>query len=70
MKTLAMRFAVESWAPEYGAPSGDDSTLLESPTDVDAWVECRPEEWAPIRPPMETGPLDNVLFVDGVRRAK
>lgn len=69
MKTLAMRFAVESWAPEYGAPSTDE-TLTESSADVDAWVERKPDDWAPVLPPARVGPLDNVLFVDGVRRVE
>lgn len=65
-----MRFAVESWAPDYGAPSSDE-TLAESTADVDPFVEVpRVEDWAPRVPPADVGPLDDVLFVDGVRRVE
>lgn len=64
-----MRFAVESWAPDYGSPATDD-TLGESPTEVDAWVESGPDDWGPRSPASEAGDLDGVLFVDGVRRVE
>ncbi len=64
-----MRFAVESWSPDYGAPT-TDQTLVESPAEVDAWVEAAPEQWSPRRPSSGAGPLDSILFVDGVRRVE
>ena len=44
-----MRFAVETWAPEFGAPAGDE-VLGESDAEVDITVECGAHEWAPIAP--------------------
>lgn len=65
-----MRFAVESWAPDYGAPSSDD-TLVESPADVKPFVEVASVDgWAPRTPPAGVGPVAGLLFVDGVRRVE
>jgi hypothetical protein len=60
-----VRFAVETWAPEFGAPVGGD-VFGESDADVDAGVEVPPREWAPIAPAQP--PAACVLFVDGVQR--
>jgi hypothetical protein len=57
-----MRVAVESWAPEFGAPS-DPEVSREVPTDLD--VEVPVAEWAPIG---ASGPVGGLVFVDGVRR--
>jgi hypothetical protein len=62
-----MRFVVEQWSPEYGAPvdlADDGST---TPPEVDLAVERPPAEWAPVAPPAALRP-DTVLFIDGVRR--
>ncbi len=64
-----MRFAIESWSPDYGAPTGDVA-LVDSPTDVDAWVECVEAEWAPRSAPAAAGAVRDLLFVDGVRRVE
>ena len=61
-----MKFAVEAWATEYGAPmEGEQMELTEGK--VDLWVECSKEQWAPIVPQPTTLP-EKVLFTDGVRR--
>ena len=59
-----MRFTVEAWDSDYGAPT--DAELVDASQSVDASVELRPEEWRPLLP--ETDPVEDVLFVDGVRR--
>ena len=59
-----MRFTVEAWDPDYGAPSEAD--LVDSTEHVDASVEVAPENWRPLQP--EVGPAEDILFVDGVRR--
>jgi hypothetical protein len=59
-----MKFTVESWDPDYGAPSEAD--LVDSTENVDPSVEVRPEDWRPLSP--ECQPAPDVLFVDGVRR--
>lgn len=65
-----MKFAVESWAPDYGAPSSDD-TLAESTTEVNPFVEVEhADDWKPMLPSSSIGPLDCLLFVDGVRRVE
>lgn len=61
-----MRFAVESWAPEYGT-SLDGGELEPSAAAVDPSVEVPAADWRPLG----VGPLEppaRVLFVDGVRR--
>lgn len=57
-----MRFAVESWSPEFGVPA-DATPETEVPTDTDIEVKGA---WAPLRPAVAAA--DQVLFVDGVRR--
>ncbi len=62
-----MRFAVESWAPEYGAPVGDEAMAeAEAPADVD--VEVPAASWDARSPGPQARRLDSLLFVDGVRR--
>jgi hypothetical protein len=66
-----VRFAVETWAPEYGSPA-EGGALAETDVVVDLEVERPVGGWGPITPP----PLDPanesqpVLFVDGVRRVE
>jgi hypothetical protein len=60
-----MRFAVETWAPELGAPVGDD-VMGEPEAVVDLAVERPAGDWAPIAPAV--APATTVLFVDGVER--
>lgn len=60
-----MRFAVETWAPEFGAPVGGD-VLGDSDAEVDVGVERAPADWAPLAPSLP--PALCVLFVDGVQR--
>lgn len=59
-----MRFTVEAWDSDYGAPT--DAELDDASHNVDVSVEVRPEEWRPLLP--ETEPVEDILFVDGVRR--
>jgi hypothetical protein len=59
-----VRFAVETWAPDYGAPL-DAEALGPSDAAVDVAVERNPDDWAPI-PPAQA-PAGIVLFVDGVQ---
>jgi hypothetical protein len=60
-----VRFAVETWAPEFGAPVGGD-VLGESDAEVDVTVERPARAWVPVGP--EVPPAGTVLFVDGVQR--
>lgn len=60
-----MRFAVESWSPEYGAPV--DADLEPTTAAVDPEVEVRAADWAPVAPD-GTAAAGCVRFVDGVRR--
>lgn len=59
-----MRFTVEAWDPDYGAPSDPD--LIDSTEHVDPSVELPAESWRPLFP--DTDPAGDILFVDGVRR--
>jgi hypothetical protein len=62
-----MRFAVETWAPDYGA-SMDAAGMARSDAEVDPGVERDPAAWAPVRPHADAAPAACVLFVDGVQR--
>ena len=62
-----MRFAVESWAPEYGTPLElAESAEGEPGAQVDASVEVPASRWQPIRPQSTAAPT--VVFVDGVQQ--
>jgi hypothetical protein len=62
-----MKFAVESWAPEYGIAV--DASHLDEPSDsVDVTIECPVDDWQPLSPPPDTTAPQRMLFVDGVRR--
>ena len=62
-----MKFAVESWAPEYGTSVDSEpmDAMLARP--ADATVEVSESDWAP-RSPDGVAPAGRVLFIDGVRR--
>jgi hypothetical protein len=62
-----VRFAVEAWAPEYGA-SIEAPELEAAGSTVDASVEASLGQWEPVSPAPGTGVAPVVLFVDGVRR--
>jgi uncharacterized protein len=64
-----VNFAVESWAPEYGAPT-DEAVLRPAETMVDIDVEVDAAAWAPRPPVAGLAPLDPILFIDGVRRVE
>jgi hypothetical protein len=59
-----VRFTVEAWDSDYGAPT--DAELTDASENVDVTVELRLEEWRPLLP--DAGPVGDILFVDGVRR--
>ena len=59
-----MRFVVEPWAPEYGAPV--DATLEEPTEAPNVDVEMPARARRPLRPELDA--VEDVLFVDGVRR--
>lgn len=61
-----MRYAVDTWAPDYG--TSREEQLREATRPVDAAVEVPLDEWAPVQPPADTVVPDTVTFVDGVRR--
>ncbi|MDP8958690.1 MAG: hypothetical protein M3N51_05695 [Actinomycetota bacterium] len=61
-----MKFAVESWSPQFGSPMetepGDPAFAT-----VDVNVEVATGEWAPLTAP-GAAVAERVLFIDGVRR--
>lgn len=59
-----MRFTVETWDSDYGAPS--DPELADATENVDPSVELAPEDWRPLL--ADSDPVPDVLFIDGVRR--
>lgn len=63
-----MKFAVESWAPEYGTPIDMVEGLDPSTVQVDLTIEMPVARWAPVAPSPKVVPPDEILFTDGVRR--
>ncbi len=59
-----MRYTVEAWDSDYGAPS--DSEQIDASDHVDVSVEVPADQWRPLTP--EVDGATDVLFVDGVRR--
>ncbi len=59
-----MRFTVEAWDSDYGAPT--DPELADSSENVDVSIEMRPEDWRPMLP--DDDGAGDILFIDGVRR--
>lgn len=59
-----MKFTVESWDSDYGAPA--DSELEDASAEVDVSVEMAADRWQPLA--TDAAPVPEVLFVDGVRR--
>jgi hypothetical protein len=62
-----VKFVIEPWSPEYGAPLEPD-VLLPSDTQVDPDVELPAAAWRPLDPAPHVTPAACVHFVDGVRR--
>lgn len=62
-----MRFAVEAWSAEYGAPM-EGGGLPPAPDASQTDLERPLGEWAPLDPPPGLRPAHTVVFVDGVRR--
>jgi hypothetical protein len=60
-----MRFAVENWAPQYGA-AAEDVGAEELTAEVERSVEIPEDRWGPIQPTVE--PPDHIAFVDGTNR--
>lgn len=59
-----MRFTVEAWDSDYGAPT--DPELDDASEKVDVGVELPADQWRPLIP--EADPVSDIMFVDGVRR--
>lgn len=63
-----MRFAIEGWAPEYGAVASDAVQLAETEAQVAVDAEVPVADWSPRTPPPSAGAEGVLWFVDGVRR--
>jgi hypothetical protein len=59
-----MKYTVESWDSDYGAPS--EAEQRDASEQVDVGIELKAEQWRPLLP--DTEPATDLLFVDGVRR--
>lgn len=59
-----MKFTVDTWDPDYGSPSAAD--LEDASENVEVSVEMPAAEWRAVAPNVE--PIDDILFIDGVRR--
>lgn len=59
-----MRFTVETWDSDYGAPTDPD--LADATENVDPAVELPADQWRPLLPDADA--VADVLFIDGVRR--
>ncbi len=66
-----MRFAVETWAPDYSTAAGSpEEGPAAGTTVVDPNVEVAVADWRPLRPSGDLRAGGGVLFVDGVRRVE
>lgn len=63
---MTMRFTVESWSPEFGAPVDMEIELPDKQVKVDLGVELPIAEWRAVAP--RVAPSPSLHFVDGVRR--
>ncbi len=61
-----MRYAVDTWAPDYG--TSREEQLREASRPVDIGVEVPSDEWEPVTPDPTVDVPDTITFVDGVRR--
>jgi hypothetical protein len=61
-----MRFAVDTWAPDYGTSREENLREASRPVDID--VELPADRWRPVSPDGSVEPAPVVTFVDGVRR--
>jgi hypothetical protein len=61
-----MRFAVESWSNDYGAPIGLDTDTEVDGSVVDVEVEMPAAKWSAIMPTVP--PAASLVFVDGVQQ--
>jgi len=61
-----VRFAVESWAPEYGSAMEGAAEEVDPTANVEPGIEVAETDWAPCNPLAE--PAACIAFVDGVRR--
>lgn len=61
-----MRFAVDTWAPDYG--TSREENLREAGRPVDVGVEVPADRWKPVAPGRSVDRAEVVTFVDGVRR--
>jgi hypothetical protein len=59
-----VKFTIESWDSDYGAPA--DSDLADASAEVDVSVELPADRWRPQA--VDAEPATEVLFIDGVRR--
>ena len=64
MPQSSPRVHVEGWDPSYGSPVAPDEGLAPSESEVDTGVEA--SDWSPL--PGEDDGIDEVWFVDGIRR--
>jgi len=62
-----LRFAVETWAPEYGV-AADAERLQQVEGDVEVDAEQPAGQWTAIDPQPLATPPEQVVFIDGVRR--
>ena len=63
-----MRLAIDTWAPSFGPSAAADPDLVPATGPVEVDHEDHPDDWSPRTPPSSRPALDDVRFVDGVRR--
>lgn len=63
-----MRLAIDTWAPGFGPSAAGEEDLTPASGPVEVHHEVHAEDWAPRQPAATLAPLDDVRFVDGVRR--
>ena len=63
-----MRLAIDTWAPSFGPAASPGEDLEPASGPVEVHHEVHADDWSPRRASSTTAVLDDVRFVDGVRR--
>lgn len=63
-----MRLAIDTWAPSFGPSTTADPDLAPASGPVEVNHEVHADDWAPRTPRTTRRPVEDVRFVDGVRR--
>ena len=64
---MTRRIALETWDPDYGAPT-DAAVIEPSDITINSDLEMPASQWRPVTPDETISVPEQILFIDGVRR--